>query len=226
VITIASYSMLAFLEILVLALIPLIWSTPMEFGGLGLSPASIGLWLSVYGCMNGIFQFAVFPRVIERFGLRSVLVSSIVACAVVLAMFPLENFVLRHTIGGSNKITWLLILLQLLGLSIHEMGFGTFLRIFVHKWTNYPHLAGVMYLYISSVVQNKRSLGAVNGLAQTMAAAQRTIGPAIADSLFAFSITNNILGGNFVYVVLCSLASIGLYIASKLPRHIWTHSDR
>lgn len=47
------------------------------------------------------------------------------------------------------------------------------------------------------------------------------------DSLFAFSITNNVLGGKFVYVVvLLSLVCVGLGIAVRLPRHMWTHGGR
>ena len=78
-------------------------------------------------------------------------------------------------------------------------------------------------MYISSATPNKRLLGALNGLAQTVASVQRAVGPAAAGSLFAFSVTNNILGGNFVYVVLLTLVGIGLYFALKLPKHAWTH---
>ena len=78
-----------------------------------------------------------------------------------------------------------------------------------------------MFMYISSSVPNRRSLGAAYGLAQTVASVQRTVGPAAADWLFAFSLSNNVLGGNFVYVVLLSLVCIGLCVAVQLPRHTW-----
>jgi len=77
-------------------------------------------------------------------------------------------------------------------------------------------------MYISSASPNKRSLGALNGLAQTVASVQRTFGPAAADSLFAFSVTNNVMGGNFVYAVLVTLVCIGLCVAVKFPKHAWT----
>ena len=80
-------------------------------------------------------------------------------------------------------------------------------------------------MYISSATPNRRSLGAANGLAQSLASVQRTIGPAVADWLFAFSIANGVLGGNFVYVVLLALVCVGLYVAAQLPRHMWTHND-
>ena len=81
-------------------------------------------------------------------------------------------------------------------------------------------------MYISSATPNKRLLGALNGFAQTVAAFQRAVGPAIAGSLFAFSVTNNILGGNFVYIVLFMLVGIGLYFAAKLPKDAWRHGGR
>jgi cyanate permease len=83
-----------------------------------------------------------------------------------------------------------------------------------------------MFMYISSATPDKRLLGALNGLSQTVGAFQRAVGPAIAGSLFAFSVTNNILGGNFVYVVLFMLVGIGLYFAAKLPKGAWRHGGR
>ena len=79
---------------------------------------------------------------------------------------------------------------------------------------------------MSSATPNKRSLATLNGLAQGVASVQRAFAPAAAGSLFAFSVTNNVLGGNFVYVVLFMLVGIGLYFAAKLPKHAWMHGGR
>ena len=59
VVTIANHAMFALINLVAATYIPLVWSTPVEFGGLDMSPASIGLRLSVYGGMNGVFQFAL-----------------------------------------------------------------------------------------------------------------------------------------------------------------------
>ena len=82
-----------------------------------------------------------------------------------------------------------------------------------------------MFMYISSAVSNNRSLGAVNGMAQMMISIQRTIGPAAAASSFAFSLENNILGGNFAYVVVLATVWIGLRIAVHLPENMWKHEQ-
>ena len=127
VISIANYAMLSLLEMVSLVLIPLIWSTSLTLGGLGLSPVSIGLYMSIYGCMDGILQFAVSPYAIRRFGPRRVFIAAIAASAVVYIMFPLENFVLRHIVRGASVTTWLLVFLQLSALSIVNMGYCKFI---------------------------------------------------------------------------------------------------
>ena len=81
-------------------------------------------------------------------------------------------------------------------------------------------------MYISSAAPNRRSLGATNGIAQMIVSTQRTIGPAASASLFAFSLDNNILGGNFVYVVLLAMVWIGLAVALKLPKNKWKYNKQ
>jgi len=80
-------------------------------------------------------------------------------------------------------------------------------------------------MYISSAAPNKRSLGATNGLAQTVVSIQRTIGPAAATALFAFSLENNIMGGNFAYTVLILLVIVGLFASVQLPSSTWGQND-
>ena len=124
IISISSYGMLAFLLMAVVALIPLVWSTPVELGGLGLSPASIGLWMSGFGCTSGIFQYVCFPPLISRFGPRTVFLTSVSMCVLVYTMFPFENLALRHASSHPNVAEKLLIILQLWSFSIAQMGYS------------------------------------------------------------------------------------------------------
>ena len=127
-ISIGNYAVLALLETASLSLVPLVWSTSVEFGGLDYSPASIGLWMSVYGFIDGIFQFTLAPQILGRFGARHAFMIGVTACAVVYTMFPSENLVLRmrQAVGGPNVVVWLLILLQLFFLSVQRMGYSEF----------------------------------------------------------------------------------------------------
>ncbi|KAH9026662.1 MFS general substrate transporter [Lactarius hengduanensis] len=200
VVSIANYCMISLLEIIAVTLIPLVWSTSVEFGGLGMSPASIGLWMTGYGFTNGIFQFVAFPHIVERLGPRRVFIAGTLCFIPVYIMFPFENLALHDSFRGGNMVTGLLMILQLSAIGFSDMGFST------------------IFMYISSAAPNKRSLGATNGLAQTMVSIQRTIGPAAAASLFAFSLDSNILGGNFTFVVLPAIVLVGLGVAVQLPR--------
>ena len=122
VVSIANYGTLALLEIAASALIPLIWSTAIELGGLGLTPASIGLWMSAYGCVSVVFQFAFFPRIIARFGPGRVVVATAVSFGVLYILFPFENMLARAS--GTATGVWPLIVLQLVSLSVTVMGFS------------------------------------------------------------------------------------------------------
>ncbi|KAI0275665.1 major facilitator superfamily domain-containing protein [Russula aff. rugulosa BPL654] len=207
VISIANYGLIGLLEMIAGVLIPLVWSTPVEFGGLSMSPASIGLWMAGYGLLNGIFQFVAFPHIVERFGPRCVFIVSISSFAPMYLMLFFENLTMRHIYGGAS-LTVLLIILQLSSIAIADMGFSS------------------VFMYVSSSAPSRRSLGATNGLAQTIVSIQRTVAPAAAASLFAFSLNNNVLGGNFTYVVLTALVCVGLCIAAQLPKNTWKPAQK
>ena len=64
-VSVVNYGIIALLDVIAFALMPLFWSTSVEFGGLGMSPAYIGLWMVGYGLMNGIFQFVAFPSIVR-----------------------------------------------------------------------------------------------------------------------------------------------------------------
>ena len=72
----------------------------------------------------------------------------------------------------------------------------------------------------------KRSLGATNGITQTMVSIQHTVGPTAVTSLFAFSLDNNILGRNLVYAVVLATVWIGLGVALLLPENMWKHDEQ
>ena len=124
VVSVVNYGMIGLLEITAVALIPLIWSTSVELGGLGMSPASIGLWMAGYGFLNGIFQFVAFPLIVGRLGPRRVFIASVLCFFPVYIMFPFENLALRDSGRGMGIVAVLLIMLQLSAISLTDMGFS------------------------------------------------------------------------------------------------------
>jgi hypothetical protein len=124
VISVMNYCVIALLDSTAGTLIPLVWSSSVELGGLGMSPASIGLWVGGYGFINGIFQFVTFQRLVRRFGPRRIFITSVLCHFPFNAVFPLENMALRHSSRGLYPIAGLLIMLQLIATSFSSMGFG------------------------------------------------------------------------------------------------------
>ena len=130
VVSVMNYCMIALLNSAAGTLSPLVWSTSVELGGLGMSPASIGLWVGGYGFIDGIFQFVTFPRLVRRFGPRRVFITSILCYFPFYIMFPLENLALWHSSRGLYPVAGLLIVLQLMATSFSSMGLGEYLRTF------------------------------------------------------------------------------------------------
>jgi hypothetical protein len=124
VISVANYCMIGLLDIMSAALMPLVWSTSAKYGGLGMNPASIGLWIAGLGVMNGLFQLTAFPRIVWRFGPRFVFIASTFFFFPVFILYPLENLALSHSTGGLNLVAALLIVLQLTMTVFSCMGFG------------------------------------------------------------------------------------------------------
>ncbi|KAH8985287.1 MFS general substrate transporter [Lactarius akahatsu] len=205
IVTIANHGMLALLNSVAMSYIPLVWSTPVEYGGLNLSPASIGLGLSVYGSMGGFFQFIFFSRFVGHFGLRRVFVFSIISCAMIYTLFPFENLAVAS--GGINLVVWLLITLQMSSLCVFDMGFS------------------VTNIYLSSASPDRRSLGAIFGLSRVTNSVMSAVGPAAADWLFAFSLTHNVLGGKFTYIVLLGVVCVELGVSTQLPKNAWAYRE-
>ena len=74
-------------------------------------------------------------------------------------------------------------------------------------------------MYVTDSAPNRRSLGAINGLAQTAVSSARGVGTALSTSLFSISVQYNILGGYGVYITLTSLSGLAILWAVQLPRH-------
>ena len=135
VVSIANYCMIGLLKIMGGSLILLVWSTSVEFGGLGMSPASIGLWIAGYGFLNGIFQFLAFPRIVGRFRPWRVFGPSTFCVSPIYTLLPFESLALRHSARDPKPAAALLIVLQLMMMCFSGMGFGKFPRTFHCAWS-------------------------------------------------------------------------------------------
>ena len=105
--SVACYALLALLDISFRAMQPLFYATPIEFGGLGQSPAWIGSMMSLFGIMNGVVQAFLFPVLIERWGPKRVYVSGMAMFAVLFTIFPIINVQRRGAhVGDFHAGLW------------------------------------------------------------------------------------------------------------------------
>ena len=200
-ICIANYGILATLEIANYSIQPLLYSTPIEHGGLNLSTSTIGLWMGLFGIANGIVQAFCFAPLVQWIGPKRLFCAAIIADLMMFILYPILSMTAQSQ--GVSPLVWIMMTTQLLLAIVQDMGYGCIL------------------MYITSIAPNKRSLGAVNGMAQTTASIARAVGPAASTALFAYSLDHNLLGGYGVFAVLAVTACFGIFLASRLPKNIY-----
>ncbi|KAJ6570054.1 major facilitator superfamily domain-containing protein [Mycena vulgaris] len=203
-ISVSNYVALAFLNIALAALLPLFLAMPIEIGGLGLPPYTIGLILATYGVTTGLFQVSFFSMLVRRFGERRVFIYGLATCLPIFALFPITSLVAQKS--GLSFGIWILVGCVLVLGAMMDSAFG----------------AIFMYI-IASAPQNSR--GTVNGLSQTTASISRAVGPALSTSLFSLSVELNILGGYAVYAFFFAISALALMLARRLPEKVWDEVD-
>ncbi|KAG2138617.1 major facilitator superfamily domain-containing protein [Suillus bovinus] len=195
-----NYATLALFDIALRSLIPVFYATPVNMGGLGLDPPRIGNILAAFGIVNGLFQVFFFARLHDRFGTKVVFTCGIVSSVPVIIAFPVINM-LSGTYG-IGAIVW----------------FAVGLQLTISIALNMCYSCGAMYIAAAS--PNRASLGATNGLAQTVAAFVRIIGPASAMSMFSFSVKDPYYAWA-VYYFMMVLALLAIGVSFLLPRQMW-----
>ncbi|THV02476.1 MFS general substrate transporter [Dendrothele bispora CBS 962.96] len=199
VLAVLNYAFLSFLDISFRALQPLVYTTSIPYGGLGLPPPSVGVALGAFGLASGAFQAFVFVHIYNRLGPKTTFRVAISTYLPMFILFPLMNLSALH--GGLNLLTWIELALQISLYVLMDMG--------------------TINIYIRASAPNDRSLGATNGLSQTCVSITRAIGPAASTSLFALSLQRNLLGGNLVYVVFAAVTVCTIFVTRYLPEDIW-----
>lgn len=122
IVSVANYGTLAFLEIAFWAIQPLFLSTPIEFGGLGQTPASIGLILGLSGMGNGIFQALFFAKIVRRWGTKRTFIVGLSSLIVMFILFPIINMIARQS--GTSTLVWVLVSIQAFITFLVELSYG------------------------------------------------------------------------------------------------------
>lgn len=186
------------LDIGFFSLVPLFYATPIEIGGLGLPPSTIGMSLAAFGIVDGLFQVLFVARLIDLFGAKKVFRTAILVYFPLVALFPVMTLIVQSQ-KRVTQVVWIMMAIQLTLMVMVDTAYA------------------VIFIIVTSASPNKYSLGAINGLNQTTASIARAIGPAAFTSLFAFSKQHNLFGGNAIYIVLEILTFLLVVLSRMLP---------
>ncbi|KAL5520137.1 hypothetical protein ACEPAG_1797 [Sanghuangporus baumii] len=200
-------------------LYPLFAFTPVEFGGLGCSAAEIGAHMAVRSFVV-ILLMLLFAPMQSRFGTLRTYKMTMLVWPLGYLFFPFLNLLKRW-----NASTIVI---------------DSVLLVFFVVWGVANCSWPASSVLINDAAPSADSLAAINGISQMVMLLPQAIVPAAVASLFAWSISSNILGGNLIWIVLiiigkyhsdcdgsCSLIIAPVSISSlqcltlKEPTHDW-----
>ncbi|KAF8896551.1 major facilitator superfamily multidrug-resistance, DHA1 sub-family [Infundibulicybe gibba] len=196
----ATYMFLTFTDMCNIVLRPLMFSTSIKFGGLGLSPYEIGNIMGVWGVINAAVQFTFLAKIIRRLGTRNTFIITYAGLMVVTISYPILGYYARKA-GRIDAVSWIIIVVQLIFQMLTGMAYAS------------------NHIMIVENAPNRALLGSTNGLAQTLACSMRTLAPSLASSLFSISLEHNIAGGSMVYFVLVAVSLVGIRVSLFLPKN-------
>ncbi|KIO23296.1 hypothetical protein M407DRAFT_78253 [Tulasnella calospora MUT 4182] len=183
-----------------------LWNyTPVALGGLGREPYEIGLLLSTAAVVGMLLNGFVFHRLEQRFGSLTLFVTGISLWSINFAAMPIISAIVR-TSGVSSDFAG--------STRVSGLWFATLGLLLVEKMASLAYPAYI--LIVRAAAPGSGSVGAVFGLAQTAGSLGKCISPALMSSLFAFSIEKQVLGGQFVWVVLLGITYLARQFAASI----------
>ncbi|KAH7406449.1 major facilitator superfamily domain-containing protein [Phaeosphaeria sp. MPI-PUGE-AT-0046c] len=139
---------------------------PLKFsGGFGINSQRIGLIFTIFAISSTVWQFVFFPPIVRHLGVLRCLRISFLIFPVVYFATPFISIIPDPTM----KEVAMVILLMIRGLG------GTFA---------FP----TSTIMITNSAESLRVLGTINGIATSLAAVGRAIGPALAGGLFSWGV--------------------------------------
>jgi len=175
--------------------------TPLSSGGLSLSPSQIGRALSVMGLVS-IFLKLLVPTLLRRLGVLRMFRICMQIWPVTFASLSLLSLVAQRAVGTEGKVLeWI------------SIGFVLFLsRIGCMAFS-------IIMILTKDHTPGTASLGTSNGMAEFTQSLAGAITPAVFGSLFAFSVTKNILGGYLWAIVIVLFTLLGGSLAESMKKY-------
>ncbi|KAL0569431.1 hypothetical protein V5O48_012535 [Marasmius crinis-equi] len=197
---VANHCFIAFTDMSYAVLIPVFYSTPNSMGGLEFSTKTIGTILAAFNFTNALLQIGLMKIAVKKVGARRMYQIAYATLVFPFAMLMCQQILVTRY-GKVTPAVWIAIVFQLAAALMITVAY-----------------ACVHLMIVEAATPG--TLGAVNGLSQSVTSVIRTLAPMLASSLFSLSLQSHIMGGYLVYIVMISITSVGIVCASKLPRHL------
>ena len=163
VVAAGNYAMLALLDMAFRAVFPVFLSTPIDFGGLGLSPPVVGKILFILGILNGLFQICIFPRLNDRLGTKTVFLGALMCALPAVTFFPVINMLARYQ--GYSYTVWAAVGTQIVVFSLMNLTYSVQDVRSFHSFADLDSI-GAVFVFITAASPSRASIGATNGLCQ------------------------------------------------------------
>ncbi|KAM3461948.1 hypothetical protein NHJ6243_004560 [Beauveria neobassiana] len=182
------------------ALLPVVLFTPVDLGGLGLSPRQISTYMAVQGLSQAVWLVGVFPRLHRRLGNKKLLTACAVAYPLFFLAYIVLNELLRVDTPAARAWAWAFVgpLAAVVGPGV-SMAF-TGVQLALNDASPDPHV-----------------MGTLNGIALTLASALRSFVPGLTTALYAVGVREQILRGHLAWVVLIPVSMLMLVVIPMLP---------
>ncbi|OAA74548.1 Major facilitator superfamily transporter [Akanthomyces lecanii RCEF 1005] len=181
------------------ALLPVVLFTPVDIGGLGLSPFQISIYMAIQGLSQAVWLIGIFPPVHRRIGTKKLLM----ACALGYPFFFLAYVALNELLraGTPTATTWAWIVGPLAAI----VGPGVSMA-----------FTGVQ-LALNDASPDPHVMGTLNGIALTIASGLRSFVPGLTTALYAVGVREQILRGHLTWIVLIPVSMLMLTVIPQLP---------
>lgn len=194
------YCQASLLGIVFTALLPLVLHTSVRNGGMGFPQFDISIYMAVQGASQAFWLLIVFPWLQNRVTTKGVLRICAYAYPFFFPGYILMNAMLRIATPVAMGVFWIVGPITALVAPGVSMAF-----------------TGVQ-MSLNDASPNLFVLGTLNALAMTITGGLRAFAPAVATILYSFGARNNILWGQFGWVVLMPLAITFPIVVAMLPR--------
>ncbi|EEH22135.1 hypothetical protein PABG_04346 [Paracoccidioides brasiliensis Pb03] len=168
--------------------------------GRGLQPHDIGLSLAFAGVVTIIFQIFIFGRLRDKMGNKWSYRASLLGFVISFLLLPFVGY--KDTAAPNGEISKSYVFLAIEVCAV----------LLVKTVATVGGLTSALLL-ITNSAPNNQVLGSLNGLAQTLSAAGRTVGPFLSGSLFTLATRIKPKGEAMAFGIFGGVAFIGFLLS-------------